>query len=54
MLDFGIVKMLDSDAENIEANYDVASVHTFYAEFLEKNNRWKENFTHWKKAIDVV
>jgi serine/threonine protein kinase len=47
-------KISRGDAENMEAKYDVASAHNNYADFLEKNDRWKEAFEHRQKVLEAI
>jgi eukaryotic-like serine/threonine-protein kinase len=47
-------KISKDDAENLEAKYDVASLHNTYADFLEKNNRWQEAFENRQKSLDAI
>ena len=47
-------KIAKDDAENLEAQYDVASAHNNYADFLEKNNRLNEAFEHRQKVLEAI
>ncbi|MET0753491.1 MAG: serine/threonine-protein kinase [Pyrinomonadaceae bacterium] len=47
-------KIAKDDSENLEADYDVASAHNNYADFLEKNNRWQEAFEHRQKVLEAI
>ena len=47
-------KVAKEDAENLEAQADVASLHNTFADFLEKNNRFPEAFEHRQKSLNAV
>ena len=47
-------KIAKDDADNLEAKYDVASLHNTYSDFLEKNNRWQEAFEHRNKVLETI
>ncbi|MBX7170051.1 MAG: serine/threonine protein kinase [Pyrinomonadaceae bacterium] len=47
-------KVSKDDPENLEANYDVASLHNTFSDFLEDNNRLQEAFKHRQKVLEAI